>query len=68
MEGLLCTRMKVFHVIGPCYASLFGMLESEIRKYRDVGRPDIVEWYERSRDTLPRARKSPNGSGESAST
>jgi hypothetical protein len=45
--GLLCTRMKVFHVIGPEYASLFHMREFELAKYRRLGRMDIAEWYER---------------------
>jgi hypothetical protein len=44
-RGLLCTRMKVFHAIGPAYASLFGMLDFEIEKYRALGRTDIVNWY-----------------------
>ena len=44
-RGLLCTRMKVFHAIGPAYASLFGMLDFEIAKYRALGRTDIVKWY-----------------------
>jgi len=51
--GLLCTRFKVFHVIGPEYASYFGMLDFEIEKYRHLGRTDIVAWYESSRATLP---------------
>jgi hypothetical protein len=37
--------MKVFHAIGPAYASLFGMLDFEIEKYRALGRTDIVNWY-----------------------
>ena len=45
-RGVLCTRMKVFHAIGPAYASLFGMLDFEIAKYRRLGRADIVRWYE----------------------
>ncbi len=44
-RGLLCTRMKVFHAIGPAYASLFGMLDFEVAKYRRLGRTDIVDWY-----------------------
>lgn len=46
LHGLLCTRMKVFHAIGPAYASLFGMLDFEVAKYRRLGRADIVRWYE----------------------
>jgi hypothetical protein len=45
-RGVLCTRMKVFHAIGPAYVSLFGMLEFEIAKYRRLGRADIVNWYQ----------------------
>lgn len=51
--GLLCTRFKVFHVIGPQYASYFGMLDFEIEKYRRLGRTEIVSWYEGARKTLP---------------
>jgi len=51
--GLLCTKFKVFHVIGPQYASYFGMLDFEIEKYRRLGRTDIVNWYESARATLP---------------
>jgi len=45
LQGLLCTRMKVFHVIGPEYASLFGMRELEMQKYQTLGRTNLVEWY-----------------------
>ena len=51
--GLLCLKFKVFHVIGPAYASYFDMLDFEIEKYRQLGRSDIVEWYERERVRLP---------------
>lgn len=51
--GLLCTRMKVFHVIGPQYASLFGMLDAEVEKYRRLGRTEIVDWYQGARPSLP---------------
>ena len=51
--GLLCTKFKVFHVIGPQYASYFGMLDFEIRKYQRLGRTDIVDWYESAKATLP---------------
>ncbi len=53
LRGVLCTRFKVFHVIGPQYAAYFGMLDFEIAKYRRLGRHDIVGWYERERGTLP---------------
>lgn len=51
--GLLCTKFKVFHVIGPQYASFFGMLDFEIAKYQRLGRTDIVSWYESAKATLP---------------
>jgi hypothetical protein len=53
--GLLCTRMKVFHVTGPAYVSCFGMLDSEIGKYQSVGRTDMVNWYSGERQQLPPA-------------
>ena len=46
LRGLLCTRMKVFHAIGPAYASLFDMLDFEIAKYQRLGRAEIVHWYQ----------------------
>lgn len=52
--GLLCTNFKVFHVIGPQYASYFNMLDFEIEKYRRLGRGDIVDWYESAKPTLPK--------------
>lgn len=51
--GLLCMRFKVFHVIGPQYASYFNMIEFEIEKYRRLGRREIVEWYEGAKKGLP---------------
>ena len=51
--GLLCTKFKVFHVVGPQYASHFGMLDFEIEKYRRLGRHEIVSWYESAKDKLP---------------
>lgn len=53
LRGLLCTRMRVFHVIGPAYASFFGMLDAEIAKYRRIGRQDVVDWYVRAMPGLP---------------
>jgi len=53
LYGLLCTRMKVFHVIGPAYANYFNMLDFEIRKYRELGREDIVQWYSGEIENLP---------------
>ena len=51
--GLLCTKFRVFHVIGPQYVSYFGMLDFEIEKYRKLGRADLVSWYEGARGSLP---------------
>lgn len=45
MKGLLCTKMKVFHAIGPVYASFFGQFGFEVEKYRQVGARGIVDWY-----------------------
>lgn len=53
LRGVLCTGFRVFHVIGPPYASYYGMLDFEIEKYRALGRHDIVAWYERERGALP---------------
>lgn len=53
LQGLLCRKMKVFHVIGPQYASYFDMLDFEIQKYQRLGRYDIVQWYEQGRENLP---------------
>jgi hypothetical protein len=52
-SGLLCTQTKVFHVIGPAYASYFGMLELEVEKYSALGRKDIVNWYRDHSARLP---------------
>jgi hypothetical protein len=53
MRGLLCARMRVFHVIGPHYVSYFNMLDFEIQKYSRLGRTDIVRWYSEARGSLP---------------
>lgn len=49
-RGLLCKQFKVFHVIGPAYASYFGALDFEIAKYARLERREIVAWYEKSRE------------------
>jgi hypothetical protein len=51
-HGLLCNRFKVFHVIGPDYASYFNALDFEIGKYQRLGRRDIVAWYEGARSRI----------------
>lgn len=53
LHGLLCTRFKVFHVIGPAYVNYYGMLDFEIRKYKELGRQEIVQWYEEEKKNLP---------------
>jgi len=52
-QALLCTRMKVFHVTDPTYVAYFGMLDSEIEKYRAIGRRDQVERYIAARASIP---------------
>ncbi len=54
-RGLLCTRMKVFHVTDPAYVAHFGMLDAELAKYRLIGRQDQVDVYTAARDKLPPA-------------
>jgi Glycosyltransferase like family 2 len=49
MHGYLCTRMKVFHVIGPQYANAFGMIDFEIQKYHSIARHDVAKQYEDAR-------------------
>lgn len=53
LYGVLCSQFKVFHVIGPTYASYFKMLDFEINKYKSLGRDDIVRWYENGKNELP---------------
>lgn len=45
LEGLLCKKMKVFHVAGPAYARLFETIESEVRKYRKIGKEGMAATY-----------------------
>lgn len=51
--GLLCRRMRVFHVTDPPYVAHFGMLEAEVAKYRAIGRQDQAGAYLRANDRLP---------------
>lgn len=44
-EGLLCRKMKVFHIAGPAYARLFETVESEVRKYTQLGDKSRAELY-----------------------
>jgi len=52
-QAFLCRRMKVFHVTDPTYVAFFGMLDSEIEKYRAIGRRDQVDRYTAARNSLP---------------
>ena len=52
-KGLLCTKFKVLHLAGPQYACFFGQLDTEIGKYRSIGRDDLAAIYERVRTKLP---------------
>ncbi len=52
-HALLCKRMKVFHVTDPNYVAYFGMLDSEIEKYRAIGRRDQVDRYTTARNSVP---------------
>jgi len=44
-DGVLCQKMKVFHIAGPAYARLFETVESEIRKYSYLGNKQMSEVY-----------------------
>lgn len=44
-DGVLCQKMKVFHVAGPAYARLFETVESEVRKYSQLGNKQMAEIY-----------------------
>lgn len=44
-EGLLCKAMKVLHVAGPSYSQLFETVESEVRKYTNLGNKDAADRY-----------------------
>jgi hypothetical protein len=53
LYGLLCTKVKVLHLSGPNYCHFFGMLDSEIEKYRLIGRDDMVAAYQTAKLQLP---------------
>lgn len=44
-DGVLCKAMKVFHLAGPAYASLFETVETEVKKYLGLGNKDTAEVY-----------------------
>jgi hypothetical protein len=49
-----CRRMRMFHLCGPVYHSLFpGMLEFELAKYRRIGHKGMVSVFEAQSKTLP---------------
>jgi hypothetical protein len=47
--GLLCTRFKVFHVVGAHYMTYFNAADFELQKYRALGRDDLVQHFEKWR-------------------
>lgn len=51
--GVMSTKIKMFHVVGPTYVSYYGMLDFEIQKYKDVKNMDVVRWYESARSRIP---------------
>jgi len=51
--GLLCRKIKIFHVYGAIYASAYGMLDFEFEKFRNVGLHGIADGFARWRDRLP---------------
>jgi len=51
--GVLSTKIKMFHVVGPVYVSYYGMLDFEIEKYKRVSHQAVVNWYETARASLP---------------
>lgn len=54
LKAYKCRRMRIFHLMGPEYASYFpGMLDFEIAKYAAVGHTKMVGLYESSRSRLP---------------
>jgi hypothetical protein len=54
VKAYKCRRMRIFHIIGATYHSLFaGMVQFEIEKYRRVGHRGMVEVYEREMASLP---------------
>lgn len=51
--GLLCTKIRIFHVYGAYYASAYDLLDFEIAKFRNVGLGHIADGFEISRKKLP---------------
>lgn len=45
LDGVLCKKMKVFHIAGRAYARLFETIESEVRKYKKLGKDGMAESY-----------------------
>jgi len=50
MLGLLCGRMKVFHVAGPVYAHHHGLLDGEVEKFRRANMQGMADGYAKYRD------------------
>lgn len=57
LESYLTDRILMFHVNTPAYHAHFGMLDFEIKKYRNINRNDMAELLERAKDTLPPAEE-----------
>lgn len=54
MKAFKCRRMRIFHLAGAPYHSLFpGMVEFEMEKYRRVGHRQMVQVYENEMKNLP---------------
>lgn len=45
MEGLLCNKIKVFHIAGPAYARLLETSETEARKYTQLKNTKMADLY-----------------------
>lgn len=57
MKAYKCQRMRIFHLAGAVYHSLFpGMVEFEIEKYKRVGHRQMVQVYETEMASLPPKR------------
>lgn len=44
-DGVLCQKMKVFHIAGPAYAHLFDTVGTETRKFEKLGNTSMIELY-----------------------
>lgn len=51
--GVLCKKIKIFHVYGPIYASAYGLFDFEHEKFKAVGLTGIADGFDRWREKLP---------------